>query len=452
MSEKIKKIANADELQREMIVGARSLLQFDNGKNGDKVLSRLNDINNQAGDSILSAEQIRAVYNEAVDDAKTPISYAYSRPLTECRSRPIEWLIDDYIPADAVTLIAGDGGTGKSTLARNIITAVATGDKQSIFGPVNQKGNVLYYSAEDDLEPVVVPQLEAAGAELKNVFCLGAKFMPQCTFDSQLLKDDIRKRRPVLVVCDPLQSFLRDNVNMASRNQMRRALSPLKILAQRYHTTFLILMHTNKSKKVSGRARVADSSDIWDYARSVIIVGKTCSMAENGKSIQYASLEKANYTAVETTPTILFTIDDCQTNLYGTSNKKDADYISTDGSSPRVAPKLEDAEQAIVNYIKENSDEVPTKDLDQFLIEKGFSRATIWRAKKELKESEIIRYRTEGNGRNGQPKIWYTRLIKSGSDSYTYEEHQQTKKEVAEYKQNQIVIEVDDCKPAVAEM
>ena len=37
---------------------------------------------------------------------------------------------------------------------------------------------------------------------------------------------------------------------------------------------FLIIEHANKQSGVWGRKRIADSADIWDISRSVIMAGK----------------------------------------------------------------------------------------------------------------------------------------------------------------------------------
>ncbi|MFR5991320.1 MAG: hypothetical protein ACLUGP_13515 [Faecalibacterium prausnitzii] len=48
-------------------------------------------------------------------------------------------------------------------------------------------------------------------------------------------------------------------------------------------------MHTNKRANVSGRARLADSSDIWDIARSVLMMGRD----KNSEKL-YLSHEKSS--------------------------------------------------------------------------------------------------------------------------------------------------------------
>ncbi len=51
-------------------------------------------------------------------------------------------------------------------------------------------------------------------------------------------------------------------------------------------------MHTNKRPGVSGRGRLADSPDLWDIARSVLMMGR-CKNSTEGQI--YLSHEKSSY-------------------------------------------------------------------------------------------------------------------------------------------------------------
>ena len=108
---------------------------------------------------------------------------------------------------------------------------------------------------------------------------------------------------------------------MGQRNAMRDCLNPLIGLGEKYGTTFAIIMHTNKQAGTWGRKRMADSSDVWDIARSVLLVGET-----NEKGIRYISQEKSNYGKLM--DTILFSIED-ETAVYKSlSEKKDKDFVT----------------------------------------------------------------------------------------------------------------------------
>ncbi|PCJ28758.1 MAG: hypothetical protein COA94_03465 [Rickettsiales bacterium] len=59
-----------------------------------------------------------------------------------------QWLIEDWLPRGYVTALYGDGGVGKSLLAQQLMSALATG--QSFLGKVQPKMRVYALMCEDD--------------------------------------------------------------------------------------------------------------------------------------------------------------------------------------------------------------------------------------------------------------------------------------------------------------
>ena len=63
---------------------------------------------------------------------------------------PREWIVSDYIPHKTVTLLFGDGGTGKSLLALQLASARALA--REWIGLLPEPGQTLVLSAEDDAD------------------------------------------------------------------------------------------------------------------------------------------------------------------------------------------------------------------------------------------------------------------------------------------------------------
>jgi RecA-family ATPase len=63
---------------------------------------------------------------------------------------PREWIVPDYIPHKTVTLLSGDGGTGKSLLAMQLAAARALA--RDWIGLLPEPGCTLILSAEDDAD------------------------------------------------------------------------------------------------------------------------------------------------------------------------------------------------------------------------------------------------------------------------------------------------------------
>ena len=235
-----------------------------------------------------------------------------------------EWLINDYIPRGQITVLAGDGGSGKTTIWCAIAGAVSSGSKcflneDNPFAGNCKPGKVLFFSSEDTAEYTLVGRLRKNGAKLENVLSLSLSedAFSEIKFDSERLEEIIKEHRPELVLFDPLQSFVPPNIQMGQRNAMRACLNPLIGLGEQYGVTFIIVVHTNKQSGIWGRKRIADSADIWDIARSVLIAG------EGNDGLRYLSQEKSNYGPLA--QTVLFKLDSGKVEFESYTDKKDKD-------------------------------------------------------------------------------------------------------------------------------
>lgn len=315
-----------------------------------------------------------------------------------------EWLITDYMPKGQITVLAGDGGAGKTTIWCAIAAAVSSGsqcflNEDNPFAMKCEPGKVLFFSSEDSAEYTLKGRLRRAGAKLDNVFYLDLAddSFSEIKFNAPLLEEYIKEYRPLLVIFDPLQSFIPPDIQMGQRNAMRACLNPLTGLGEKYGTTFLIIVHTNKQIGLWGRKRIADSADIWDIARSVLIAG------EAGDGVRYISQEKSNNGPLA--QTVLFRLDSGKVDFEGYSDKKDKDFVATAQAVTYQAPAREDAKAFILEYLKDGEKE--TSDLDGMMKAQGVSGKTLERSKAELKKEGLIRYFNRGYGKE---KKFYCKL------------------------------------------
>lgn len=163
--------------------------------------------------------------------------------------------------------------------------------------------------------------------------------------------------------------------------------------------TSLIVVHTNKKQGVFGRNRIADSADVWDIARSVMIVGSV-----PGSNERYLSQEKSNYGPLS--QTVLFNIGEKGAEFTGFSDKHDADYVGMRDYERRQAPQRADAEQFIIDFL--NNGKKTTAELDESAEAAGISKNTLSRAKTELRKKKILGSKAEGFGNS---KVFYSYLL-----------------------------------------
>lgn len=151
------------------------------------------------------------------------------------------------------------------------------------------------------------------------------------------------------------------------------------------------------------KARLADSSDIWDIARSVLMMGRD----KNSEKL-YLSHEKSSYSAPARTA--LLHIEQAQVEGVKTAvavfdsrtDKKDADFVEE--RRVRTAQTKEDTAQAILNVLAESKlGSMPSTQLRaEVMKEMGCSEPTYKRAYADLiKSGEIIKKNIRQNdGKN----------------------------------------------------
>ena len=327
--------------------------------------------------------------------------------INDVEEKTPEWLISGYIPRHQITVMAGDGGAGKSSAWCDIAGSVSSGRPCFLERAipedfaVREPGKVLFFSSEDSPEYTLKSRLIKAGANLKNIFTISLKDerFAEIKFNSDLLEQLIAYHKPDFVIFDPIQSFIPPDIQMGQRNAMRSCLNPLIGLGEKYGTTFLVIVHANKQSGVYGRKRIADSADIWDIARSVMMIGNT---AEQG--IRYISHEKSNYGM--TSDSVLFSINDGKIETKGYTTKKDREFVSESVYNVKQAPAKEAAKEFIIESLQEGQKEA--SELNELAQILGISKSAMREAKAELKKEQIIKMKSAGFGAE---KKWYISLV-----------------------------------------
>lgn len=314
------------------------------------------------------------------------------------------WLVPGWIPEGQITLMAADGGVGKTSMWVNLIAAISSGRRCILDPPEHNRvaQKVAFLTTEDSVRKKLKKKLRLAGANMSNVITpdfLADKdgVLRDLKFGTNKMERFIKHFRPSLCVFDPVQGFVPPDINMGSRNAMRDCMAPLISLGEETGTTFIVVCHTNKRKGAFGRDRIADSADLWDVSRSVMMAGYT-----EDQGIRYLSNEKNNYCDLQ--ETLLFTIDsDGQAQAEGTSWKRDREY--TQESAANVsAPKREDCKDWVLHELDEAGGAMPSKDMDDKATLAGYSFRTLRRAKEDLKKTGEIKYFQTGGGKE---KTWH---------------------------------------------
>ena len=319
-----------------------------------------------------------------------------------------KWLIPGWIPAGQISVIAADGGIGKTTLWCHIIAALSNGTTCILDPPgyTREPMKIMFLTTEDSVRKKLRKKLRLAGANMKNIITpdfVGDRsgMLHKLKFGSEELERVLRYFRPALCVFDSIQGFTPPRVNMGSRNEMRDCTAQLITIGEDINTTALIVCHTNKRKGACGRDRIADSADIWDIARSVLMAGFT-----EDQGVRYLSNEKNNYAQLQ--ETVLFSIDsDEQIHKEGTSWRRDREYVMG-AEQAKSSPMREDCKAFIMKTLHETGGAMPTADLDELITAAGYSFSSLKRAKADLKREGNVRYfHTGSNDR----RVWHIQAL-----------------------------------------
>ena len=179
---------------------------------------------------------------------------------------PRVWHVQDLIPSGTVTLLGGDGGTGKSLLALQL--AASTALDRAWLGLGVRPGKASYLSAEDDKAELHRRLADVAQAEGVTLADLGALTLRSLAGEDALLAllgaggaleatplldavDEMLQRdQPDLLVLDTLADYFPGNEN--DRAQARQFIGLLRGLAIRHRCAVVMLAHPSLTGINSG--------------------------------------------------------------------------------------------------------------------------------------------------------------------------------------------------------
>jgi RecA-family ATPase len=178
-----------------------------------------------------------------------------------------KWLVESLVPSGTVTLLGGDGGTGKSLLALQLAIASALGN--GWLGHGVTAGHAVYLSAEDDEDELhrrAYDVVQACGATLGDLDKLTLRSLAgkdallalQMTPTGPLVATSLYNQinaymaevKPSLIVLDTLADLFPGNEN--DRAQARQFIGLLRGLAMRFDCAVLLLAHPSLSGLNSG--------------------------------------------------------------------------------------------------------------------------------------------------------------------------------------------------------
>ena len=213
-----------------------------------------------------------------------------------------KWLVDQFIPERNVTLLYGDGGTGKSLLALQLCFSVTTGSLW--LGLKTGRGPALFITAEDEIEELQrrlasicapegyifsdLPNLHVASLNGRDAV-LAAPNMKTGLMEPTALYAAVKKRvlalRPAVLVLDTLADlFGGDEIKRIQARQFIQLLQGL-VAASDWGLAVVLLAHPSLSGMNSGSGTSGNTA--WSNSvRSRLYLSRRTSRRGDGEIVE----------------------------------------------------------------------------------------------------------------------------------------------------------------------
>lgn len=288
---------------------------------------------------------------------------------SDVTSRKVHWLWYPYIPYGKITLLQGDPGDGKSTLAL-YLTACLTSRMVRPDGQVNcPPESVIYQCEEDGKSDTIRPRLMLLNANCHRVAFIEQDANHPLTLDDSRIASAIKETNAKLLIIDPIQAY------MSALNQsenVRKTLSKLDRIAGKTGCAILLIGHLNKRQKAKSLYRNFGSIDFIAVCRSVLLVKRLNSHS----SVRYLSQIKNSLE--EQGPDYAFEIpSDGGINMIGPVSIEEEKELDLEASMT----KQDLAGSYLLDWLKDQ--DLPCVIIYERLKEKNISVRTIDYSKKK---------------------------------------------------------------------
>jgi energy-coupling factor transporter ATP-binding protein EcfA2 len=189
----------------------------------------------------------------------------------------IAWLWERRLARRKLTLLVGDGGLGKSTVALAMAAVLSRGSTWP-DGAIAPCGATVILNAEDGLSDTIRPRLISLDADCHHIHALPAIRTGNGERPFSLARDlaelerAIRETSAAFVVIDPIGAYF-GSADSYKDTEVRGVLAPLAALADRTGACVLGVMHISKGTERSAQHRVLGSVGFVNSARIVLAVG-----------------------------------------------------------------------------------------------------------------------------------------------------------------------------------
>jgi hypothetical protein len=251
---------------------------------------------------------------------------------------------------------------------------------------MTEAAGVVIISAEDGVADTIKPRVIAAGGDPSRILFLdtvpdgkGGERLLSLPEDVSIIERAVRRVEAKLVIIDPLMAFIDSRLDPYKDRDVRRALTPVKIMAENMEAAILIVRHLTKDSDKKALHRGGGSIGIIGVARSGLLVAKH----PEDDSRRVLAPNKGNLS--KPAPSLEFELAEADNGTVKVEWGEETSLVADDLAAPALPKKrsaLETAEEFVRDSLKDRA--VLSTRLEKVARSAGISPSTLRRAKEAL--------------------------------------------------------------------
>jgi putative DNA primase/helicase len=321
------------------------------------------------------------------------------RRLSTVEPEAVEWLWPGRLARRKLTILVGDPGVGKSTVALSLAATLSQGTPWP-DGTQASIGRTLIIASEDGVADTIVPRLETHHADRAQIFEAAqvsdgdVERLFDLSTDIDPLRKTIKDERIDLVIIDPLTAYL-GPVDSHRDADVRRTLTPLVTLMAETNVALVAIAHLTKNDTVKALYRPGGSIAFMAMAR----IGLCVAAEANDPERRILSSLKNNLTLAP--PSLAFRLQDGAVEWESDPVDVSADEMLSSELHQRGARSTPAAHFLTELMADEQAWPRAATSVSGLAADRGIAARSLQRAAKKLG----IRISREGFGKDGT-SVW----------------------------------------------